>query len=296
MLAPPPPTRPGRAFPYRSRVVSELAQQVVDGDRRALARAITLVESTRADHRAEAEALLAELLPHTGGAIRVGISGAPGAGKSTFIEALGLPSRRRTATGSRCSPSIRRAHAAADRSSATRRAWSSSPARRTRSCGRRRRAARSAASPGARARRCCCARPPASTSCSSRPSASGSPRSRSPAMVDLFLVLVAPGGGDELQGLKRGIMELADLVVVNKADGDLARGRAAHRGRLLRRAAPRAAPDPGVDARGCCSAPPSPAPASTTCGRTIGEFRVDGRRHPARRCEPSRTGTGCGPS
>ncbi len=64
------------------------------------------------------------------------------------------------------------------------------------------------------------------------------------AMVDLFLVLVAPGGGDELQGIKRGIMELADLVVVNKADGELAHGGGAHRRRLRRRAAPRAAPPP----------------------------------------------------
>jgi LAO/AO transport system kinase len=59
------------------------------GDRRALARAITLIESTKPDHRAEADALLAELLPATGGAIRIGISGVPGVGKSTFIEAFG---------------------------------------------------------------------------------------------------------------------------------------------------------------------------------------------------------------
>jgi LAO/AO transport system kinase len=70
--------------------MSELARQVLDGDRRALARAITLVESTRADHRADAEALLAEVLPRVGGAVRVGVSGAPGSGKSTFIEALGI--------------------------------------------------------------------------------------------------------------------------------------------------------------------------------------------------------------
>ncbi len=104
--------------------MSELARQVVDGDRRALARAITLAESTRADHRAEAEALLAEVLPHVGGAVRVGISGAPGAGKSTFIEALGTHLVR-TTIGSPCSRSIRRARAAAARSSATRRGWSS---------------------------------------------------------------------------------------------------------------------------------------------------------------------------
>src|SRR2546423_1383051 len=67
-----------------------LADAVRAGDRRALARAITLVESTRADHRAEAIALLDDVMPETGAAIRVGISGAPGAGKSTFIETLGL--------------------------------------------------------------------------------------------------------------------------------------------------------------------------------------------------------------
>ncbi|HEX5587150.1 MAG TPA: GTP-binding protein, partial [Acidimicrobiia bacterium] len=70
--------------------MSSLAKGVLDGDRRSLARAITLAESTRVDHRGEAEALLAELLPATGGAVRIGISGAPGAGKSTFIETLGL--------------------------------------------------------------------------------------------------------------------------------------------------------------------------------------------------------------
>jgi len=70
--------------------LSELARQILDGDRRALARGITLVESTRADHRAEADDLLTEVMPSTGKAIRVGISGAPGSGKSTLIEALGL--------------------------------------------------------------------------------------------------------------------------------------------------------------------------------------------------------------
>ena len=68
----------------------DLADAVRAGDRRALARAITLVESTRADHRADAVELLDAILPATGAATRVGISGAPGAGKSTFIEALGM--------------------------------------------------------------------------------------------------------------------------------------------------------------------------------------------------------------
>ena len=70
--------------------VDAMAAGVRAGDRRALAKAITLIESTRAEHRARGEQLLAALLPHTGNAIRMGISGAPGSGKSTFIEALGL--------------------------------------------------------------------------------------------------------------------------------------------------------------------------------------------------------------
>ena len=73
--------------------VSALADGVAAGDRRSLARAITLVESTRADHRAAAETLLEKLMPATGKSIRVGISGVPGVGKSTFIEAFGWMTR-----------------------------------------------------------------------------------------------------------------------------------------------------------------------------------------------------------
>ena len=69
--------------------IQALADQIIRGDRRALAKAITLVESTRSDHRQQTAALLETLMPHTGKSIRVGISGAPGVGKSTFIEALG---------------------------------------------------------------------------------------------------------------------------------------------------------------------------------------------------------------
>ena len=97
-----------------------------------------------------------------------------------------------------------------------------------RSSVRRRPAARSAAWPAARARRCSCARPPASTSCSSRPSASASPRSRSRAWSTCSCCCSRPVRGDELQGVKRGIVELADLVVVNKADGALLEAAARH--------------------------------------------------------------------
>jgi len=191
------------------------------GDRRALARAITLVESTRADHRAEAEALLAEVLPTTGNSIRVGISGAPGAGKSTFIEALGLslvarghrvavlavdPSSTRSG-GSILGDKTRmedltRSPDAFVRPSPTR-GTLGGVARRTRE---------------------------AMLLCEAagfdvvliETVGVGQSEVKVAAMVDLFLVLVAPGAGDELQGLKRGIMELADVVVVNKADGELA--------------------------------------------------------------------------
>ena len=200
--------------------MSELARQLVDGDRRALARAITLAESTRADHRADAEELLAEVLPHSGNAVRVGISGSPGAGKSTFIEAFGVhvvesghrvavlavdPSSARTG-GSILGDKTRmeqlvRSPRAFVRPSPTAGALGG-VARRTRE---------------------------AMLLCEAagfdvvlvETVGVGQSEVDVAAMVDLFMVLVSPGGGDELQGIKRGIMELADLVVVNKAVGDL---------------------------------------------------------------------------
>jgi LAO/AO transport system kinase len=201
--------------------MSDLAKQVVDGDRRALARAITLVESTRADHRAEAEALLAEVLAHVGGAVRVGISGAPGAGKSTFIEALG---------GHLVEHDHRVAVLAVDPSS-TRSGGSilgdkTRMEELTRSPNAFVRPSPTGGTLGGVARRT----REALLLCEAagfdvvlvETVGVGQSEVKVAAMVDLFLVLVAPGAGDELQGLKRGIMELADLVVVNKADGDLA--------------------------------------------------------------------------
>jgi LAO/AO transport system kinase len=200
--------------------LTELATGVRSGDRRALARAITLVESTRADRRTEAAHLLDAILADTGGAIRVGVSGTPGAGKSTFIDELGS---HLTATGHRV------AVLAVDPSS--RRSGGSIMGDKTRM-------ERLARDPQAFV----------------RPSPSGgglggvARRTREAAllceaagfdvvlietvgvgqsetavadMVDCFVLVTAPGAGDELQGIKRGIMELADVIVVNKADGDL---------------------------------------------------------------------------
>ena len=201
--------------------MSELASQVIDGDRRALARAITLVESTRPDHRAEAETLLTEVLPHVGGSVRVGISGVPGAGKSTFIEALG---------GHLVGHDRRVAVLAVDPSS-TRSGGSI--------LGDKTRMEQLTRSPHAFVRPSPTGGTLGGVACRTREAmllceaagfdvvlvetvGVGQSEVKVAAMVDLFLVIVAPGGGDELQGLKRGIMELADLVVVNKADGDLA--------------------------------------------------------------------------
>ena len=200
--------------------MTELADAVRAGDRRALARAITLVESTRADHREEAAALLDELMPATGNAVRVGISGAPGAGKSTFIEALGThvvddghrlavlavdPSSTRTG-GSILGDKTRMEELARRPDAYIRPSPSGGTlggvARHTRE-----------------AMLCCEAA--GFDVVLVETVGVGQSEVAVAGMVDLFLLLLAPGAGDELQGVKRGIVELADVVVVNKADGPL---------------------------------------------------------------------------
>src|SRR6476661_7069749 len=201
--------------------MSELAQEVIAGDRRALARAITLAESTRPDHRAEAETLLAEVLPRSGGAVRVGISGAPGSGKSTFIEALGT---HLVAHGHRVA--VLAVDPSSTRSGGSILGDKTRMEQLTRSPDAFVRPSPTGGTLGGVARRT----REAMLLCEAagfdvvlvETVGVGQSEVKVAAMVDLFLVLVAPGGGDELQGLKRGIMELADLVVVNKADGDLA--------------------------------------------------------------------------
>jgi LAO/AO transport system kinase len=201
--------------------MTALAEQVRAGDRRALARAITLVESTREDHRVEADALLDELLPATGNATRVGISGPPGVGKSTFIEALGFEVLKRD---------HRLAVLAVDPSS--RRSGGSILGDKTRMSELARhddvfiRPSPAGTQLGGVARHSreamlLCEAAGFDVSCIETIGV-GQSEVAVADMVDVFLLLVPPGGGDELQGIKRGIMELADLVVVNKADGDLA--------------------------------------------------------------------------
>jgi len=199
--------------------VEALAAQVRAGQRRGLAKAITLVESQRADHRAAAQRLLERLLPHTGRAVRVGISGVPGAGKSTFIEAFGLyliglgkrvavlavdPSSARSG-GSILGDKTRMASLSAAPEAFIR----PSPA---------------AGSLGGVARRT----REAMLVCEAagydvvlvETVGVGQSEVTVASMVDFFLVLMIAGAGDELQGIKKGIMEIADALAVNKADGD----------------------------------------------------------------------------
>jgi len=200
---------------------SALAARVKGGDRAALAQAITLVESTREDHRETAEALLAAILPASGKSLRLGITGAPGVGKSTFIEAFGLMSLaggRRVAvlavdpsskaTGGSILGDKTRMGDLAREAEAFIRPSPAGPmlggvARRTRE---------------------------AVWLCEAagfdlvvvETVGVGQSETAVADLVDLCLLMIAPGGGDELQGIKKGIVEIADLLVVNKADGDLA--------------------------------------------------------------------------
>lgn len=201
--------------------MSELAEGIARGDRRSLARAITLAESTRADDRAAARDLLREVLPRTGTAFRLGISGPPGAGKSTFIEALGLHLAERGA---------RLAVLAIDPSSV--RSGGSILGDKTRMVELARRpeafirpspAGMSAGGVARRTREVMLlAEAWGADVVIIETVGVGQSEHTAAAMVDQFLLLLPPGGGDDLQGIKRGIMELADLVVVTKADGDLA--------------------------------------------------------------------------
>lgn len=201
-------------------LAAELAAKIERGDRRALARGITLVESTRADDRVAADGLLTALMPRTGSALRVGISGAPGSGKSTLIETLGLhvvraghrvavlavdPSSTRTG-GSILGDKTRMGDLTRDPAAFVR----PSPAGTTL---------------GGVARRTregmlLCEAAGFDTVLVETVGVGQSEVAVS-GMVDCFVLVIAPAAGDELQGIKRGIVELADLIVVNKADGAL---------------------------------------------------------------------------
>ena len=199
--------------------IQALADQIIRGDRRALAKAITLVESTRSDHRQQTAALLETLMPYTGKSIRVGISGAPGVGKSTFIEALGsyLIELGHSVAVLAVDPSsaVTGGSILGDKTRMETLAFAEKAFVRPSPAG---------STLGGVTRR-------------SRESillceasgfdvilvetvGVGQSETAVADMTDMFLLLLLPSGGDELQGIKRGIMELADLIVVNKSDGE----------------------------------------------------------------------------
>jgi LAO/AO transport system kinase len=200
--------------------IDELAGAIRAGDRRALARAVTLVESTRADHRAQAEQLVEMLLPQTGAATRLGISGPPGAGKSTFIERFGLDGlqRRRTIAVLAVDPASKRGGGAilGDKTRMT---------ELSRVPGAFIRPSPGGDGMGGVARRTretiLLVEAAGFDTVVVETIGAGQSETTVAEMVDMFMLILPPAAGDELQGLKRGIIELADLVLINKADGEL---------------------------------------------------------------------------
>jgi len=206
-------------LPNNSPDIEKLAKDLRAGGRAALARAITLIESRRGDHQAAARDLVQALLPDTGKAVRVGITGSPGVGKSTTIDALGMflierghkvavlavdPSSARTG-GSILGDKTRMAQLAASDSAFIR----PSPASGT------------LGGVAAKTRE-------AMLLCEAagfdvvlvETVGIGQSETAVCDMTDFFLALMLPGAGDELQGIKKGVVELADMIAVNKADGD----------------------------------------------------------------------------
>jgi LAO/AO transport system kinase len=198
-------------------LVTDTAKEVLDGDRRALARAITLVESTRRDHREQAQALLEAVMPETGGATRVGISGAPGVGKSTFIEALGT--HLIDAGHSVAVLTVDPSSAISGGSILGDKTRMETLARRPQAFIRPSPSGNTLGGVTRRSRETLLLCEAAGFDVILVETVGvGQSETRVAEMTDMFVLLLQPGAGDELQGIKRGIMELADLVLVNQAD------------------------------------------------------------------------------
>ncbi|MDZ4726294.1 MAG: methylmalonyl Co-A mutase-associated GTPase MeaB [Leptospira sp.] len=198
--------------------ISELANGILEGNRTLLSKAITLVESNRDDHNDTAQSILEEVLPHSGKSIRIGITGVPGVGKSTFIESFGtyLIKKGHKVAVLAIDPSSQRTKGSILGDKTRMEALSKSESAFIRP-------SPSSGSLGGVARK-------------TRESVYlceaagfdviiietvgvGQSETQVHSMVDFFLLLMLAGAGDELQGIKRGIMEMADLIAINKADG-----------------------------------------------------------------------------
>ena len=197
-----------------------LLEPLLKGDRRALAQAITLVESTRPDHRERADALLAALLPHAGKSVRLGITGVPGVGKSTLIERFGLSllEQGRSLAVLAIDPSSKRGGGSILGDKTRMEELS----RRTTAFIRPSPAGTTLGGVARRTRETMLLVEAAGFDTVIVETVGvGQSETAVADMVDMFIVLLLPAGGDDLQGIKRGVIELADLIVVNKADGDL---------------------------------------------------------------------------
>ena len=198
----------------------KLAQGVAAGDRRSLARALTLVESAREDDRAAARNLLARLKASPGGVARIGITGPPGVGKSTLIEQLGL---RFVDAGKRVC--VLAVDPTSSRTGGSILGDKTRMAELSRKAGVFIRPSPTGGGPSALSART----RQALAVLAGGPfdylfletAGAGQADTDVAALVDALVLVLTPGGGDELQGMKRGVRELADLIVVNKADGDL---------------------------------------------------------------------------
>jgi LAO/AO transport system kinase len=196
-----------------------LVQALRSGDRRALAKTITLLESTRDDHRGRADAVLTALLPHTGQGLRLGISGVPGVGKSTFIESLGLDligrGHRVAVLAVDPSSSVSGGSILGDKTRMERLSVNEAAYIRP---------SPSAGALGGVAEKT----REAMLVCEAaghdvvivETVGVGQSETQVAGMTDLFVLLQLPNAGDDLQAMKKGVMELADLVVINKADLD----------------------------------------------------------------------------
>ena len=207
------------AHPEVSKDALGLVQRVLQNDRRALAKAITLIESTRADHRTEADALLNRLLPHTGKSLRLGISGVPGVGKSTFIETLGL---HLIAQGHRVavlavdpSSTLSGGSILGDKTRMEKLSVNDAAfIRPTPTSG-----ALGGVAGHTREALLLCEAAGFDVVIVETVGV-GQSETAVAGMTDLFVLLQLPNAGDDLQAIKRGVMELADLVAINKADID----------------------------------------------------------------------------
>ena len=211
---------PPKSEPVSEQDIAALADAVVDGNRRALAQAITLIESTRRDHRARASALLEQLMPHTGNSIRVGISGVPGVGKSTFIEALGnhvIDAGHRAAV-----LTVDPSSAISGGSILGDKTRMEQLSRRSEAFIRPSPAGKTLGGVTRRSREALILCEAAGFDVIIVETVGvGQSETKVADMTDMFVLLLLPGAGDELQGIKRGIVELADLILINKADDDL---------------------------------------------------------------------------